>query len=509
MRIDIATRRNVIPHIYSYMIYSDGSGYYARNGLTGSVEYFDVNATNVIQHAINRVCGGGGRVFIRSGTYPVSGIVIQGCNDVEVVGEGWSTKLIANGPDVVVIKIGDRTDATKASKRIRVADLYIDGSAQQTETSEPEFVDRRFGIEVAGSDTREVVIENCYIYNTGSDSIYGYFPGHTIVRNNVVIDTRGYWAAIHVHAGDHRFYVLGNMVIGSAVGGIRHGRIIAYNYLDYCGNVGKPVIDGGDWTAAIVGNYIINARWKGITTITFGQFRNVVANNVIYLGQSDGIHIYTNESKIQGIETLITGNEIIDVNGSGIVVDANHVIVKGNVISFPRQHGIVLNGGEYCLISDNMIRNPSFDNHNVYNGIHLTNEAKFNRIIGNIIRAHNVHRPRYGIAESSTNENHNYIVGNYIEGPVIGAILRQGVNTIVKQNVGYPTENSGTATIPAGNTSTTVSHGLMCTPSKVFITPLRQLIGQIWVENITGTSFAIRVSEAPTVNLPVAWYAEC
>jgi hypothetical protein len=71
------------------------------------------------------------------------------------------------------------------------------------------------------------------------------------------------------------------------------------------------------------------------------------------------------------------------------------------------------------------------------------------------------------------------------------------------------TINSGVATITSGSTSTTVNHGLACTPSKVLVSPLAQPPGQIWVSNINNTSFAINVSITPTSDLPVTWYAEC
>ena len=74
---------------------------------------------------------------------------------------------------------------------------------------------------------------------------------------------------------------------------------------------------------------------------------------------------------------------------------------------------------------------------------------------------------------------------------------------------GLNTENSGQATIPANTTSITVNHRLICAPSKVLVTPLGQPPGQLWISNITSTSFNINISTAPTADLPVAWYAEC
>jgi hypothetical protein len=69
--------------------------------------------------------------------------------------------------------------------------------------------------------------------------------------------------------------------------------------------------------------------------------------------------------------------------------------------------------------------------------------------------------------------------------------------------------SKGVATIASGATSVTVNHGLVCTPSRVLITPLDQPSGNLWVSNITSTSFTINISSAPSSNLPVAWIAEC
>jgi hypothetical protein len=85
-----------------------------------------------------------------------------------------------------------------------------------------------------------------------------------------------------------------------------------------------------------------------------------------------------------------------------------------------------------------------------------------------------------------------------------------GGNYVLKIQEGdYATSKSGTATIPANATSVTINHGLICAPSKVFITPLAQPPGPIWVSNITSSQFTINTSTPPATDLPIAWYAEC
>jgi hypothetical protein len=103
--------------------------------------------------------------------------------------------------------------------------------------------------------------------------------------------------------------------------------------------------------------------------------------------------------------------------------------------------------------------------------------------------------------------NYNLIVNNYVAGNLGPGIAKYGANTKVKNNIGYVTENSGTATIPAGATSVTVAHGLAATPSKVLVTP-RANIGSVWVSARNSTHITISCSTAPTTDTIVDWYAE-
>jgi len=83
-----------------------------------------------------------------------------------------------------------------------------------------------------------------------------------------------------------------------------------------------------------------------------------------------------------------------------------------------------------------------------------------------------------------------------------------GSGHIIKDNDGFVTENSGTATISAGNTSVTVSHGLADTPSKVLVTPIGDPGDRYWVANIGASSFDIVVATAPTADIDFYWQAE-
>ena len=74
--------------------------------------------------------------------------------------------------------------------------------------------------------------------------------------------------------------------------------------------------------------------------------------------------------------------------------------------------------------------------------------------------------------------------------------------TVIKDNVGFVTENNGTATIISGTTSVDVTHGLSVTPllSSISVTPTNSMnsASKFWVSNVTSTQFRINVNTDPS-----------
>jgi len=58
--------------VASYIVFTDGSKYYAKNGSTGLIEFIDSDASNLLQSIVNAMAGRGGRIFIRSGVYNIT-----------------------------------------------------------------------------------------------------------------------------------------------------------------------------------------------------------------------------------------------------------------------------------------------------------------------------------------------------------------------------------------------------------------------------------------------------
>ena len=97
---------------------------------------------------------------------------------------------------------------------------------------------------------------------------------------------------------------------------------------------------------------------------------------------------------------------------------------------------------------------------------------------------------------------------------IIGNNLRQVTPTfrnpqlhIIEHNYGYLTENSGTATIPSGQTSVTVNHGLVGTPTIVFIEVNHDELKDYKIINKTSTQFTVEVPNAVTADRTFSWRA--
>jgi hypothetical protein len=113
---------------------------------------------------------------------------------------------------------------------------------------------------------------------------------------------------------------------------------------------------------------------------------------------------------------------------------------------------------------------------------------------------------RYALYEDE-GADQTFALDNYLSMSQVSPFFRLvGANSRFRAWGYRRTVNTGVATIPAGQTRATVSHGLVTAPSKVLITPYGNI--RVWVENITDTSFDIVTDTAPATNVPVAWYAE-
>lgn len=377
----------------------------------------------------------GGIILLKEGTFSISSPILITKSYVKIEGSGAATILKSVGNNTIM-RIGDRSDTAKNPTHVTVSDLRIDGSSQETATTAPESDDTRLGIEIAGTETEDVVVRNCYIYNTGSDGIYGYATSYALITGCVVSSVRGYWAGIHPHAV-HYWDIIGNIIHDCSTGAIRHGQVIANNFISYCG-VGYdfPAIKCADDLAAITGNRLFWSRFVGIR-LGANEIANAVIGNAILIVQN-GYGIYLGGGGKFGVHNIIAHNIISDIVKDGIYFDGTneHMIIEGNVIySTYGGHGIRF-VGNYCQIINNKLRRIGRDADNTYDGIFIAAGSTHNIIRGNYIYTDQANKPRYCINEEDNTADYNMIELNILRDYATSALNIQGANSLVRNNFG-------------------------------------------------------------------------
>jgi hypothetical protein len=388
----------------------------------------------------------------------------------------------------------------------------------------------------------DVWIEYNRIVGTGAGisvangTMQGPASGRVVVRNNF-IDTQ--WTA---YSPNDCIFVFGN------INNINPQYFIPDVIIE-----GNTALNPGDTSIEVA--EAINAVIRGNTAngpihLSYNWFNGIVENNAVYGGNkivglgawasgtspsyirntiiqgnslyNAGLSVFLNLSQLSspidiGPISILNNNILIEnvmLSGGllGIQVQSQNwsnypkVLIQGNNIRF---NNVNANNNAIAGIAYSAPQAVVDVSHNAFDFTGVTNAT---RITG--INVNNGYPAfiRNNIIKGSTQwllisyYGPYYVSHNYVDNTNVNT---GGTTVYFRRNTGYPTEASGTATISSGSTSVTVNHGLVCTPSKVLITPLAQPSGNLWVSNITSTSFTINISTAPSANLSVAWSAEC
>jgi len=348
---------------YSFLIWTDGSTYYAKDGLTGEIESGQ-NATALINSVISRLPTGG-TVFLCDGTYQIDNTIsIFDKLNINVIGESrWDTKLnLTQGSNV------DMMDITN-SNYTNIQNLYFEGNrAMQTS-----------GRGIVAYNSERVMIEGCLIYQTRQTAlyIYGSAPLGRLqpwVSDNYIANigydnsSEGIWLGsyatdAHVVNNDvgnvngsaifctsSGFLIEDNSVYSSSYGvnvfqaasGILNGNLVDNNYLDginidLCSNL---VITGN--TAKLNSYYPMNYS-SGI--YLYNSNFTVVSGN-----RAGSVGDYRNETQRYGIEEY---GQLSDYN----LITGNNAV--GNLDSVNDIYTV----GPHTLVVDNLGRYNATDNH--------------------------------------------------------------------------------------------------------------------------------------------------
>jgi len=331
----------------SYIVFTDGSKYYAKNGDSGTIEFTDTDISNLLQNAINTLYSkyGGGRIFIKRGTYyPTKTITIPDGINLIIEGEGNNTvfrytsqfnlfKHAPSNPSWTSIIVLRSFKVDRSGSGSNNTDVLVIWYAKLAMFDNIEVVDdyrTADGDEAINANNNIVAIaQNCRVFNKS----YGiWVGGHlSIARGNYVYNT----AKVGVAGAG----LLSNLALppGYSAGGVT---IIEDNICVDCGRVDEAIaVDYGpagkltEGLGIIRNNLVMSQNYSVTHPINALYVSHaVVEGNKVY-GSVVGSMLGTSPSDT-GITYLVVRNNAFNVTANNNWVRpslyAKTVIVENN-----------------------------------------------------------------------------------------------------------------------------------------------------------------------------------
>jgi hypothetical protein len=482
---------------FSYVIYKEGSTYYAKS--KNLTDYSSTNANTVLKAVgVALQTAGGGLAYLKDGEYiiPDQEAPIDNIENTVWIGESRD-KTIIRGQNTLYppfYRIGTGNVPTWSLYNLTIQ-MENDQSA----------------IYLGGS--KDCVFENCRFKRTVTPSVASFIVffddvsktrthqrlrmNHCIVEGNT--NAQDMLGSGEFYGCDMSYNSFLNSINGQ---GLACNRAVASTFSNnYFYNVGNPIgLENKCEGNVINGNRLENCL--GFLKLSFNvadeaSIGNRCCNNTIFYGDS-GIQDYA------GKYDLIEGNFIYRTKTYGIIGAFDHSVIANNQIIETNYSGtnITMNAVGYKQGGIVLNNNSNF----------TTNHA--NRIYGNVVRAL---QPAFtvptGYLDGGTSktgqpggilcDSNNLVLqihDNDVE-DTLSRIVVIGTAEMIQLNRGFVTEGAGTATIASGQTSVAVNHGLHITPvlHHILATPSNNLgnATKFWISNPTSTQFTINVNTDP------------
>lgn len=318
---------------------------------------------------------------------------------------------------------------------------------------------------------------------------------------------------------------------------VRHCKFIEVSDCDISGGTGgygsvHILYNGGE-------SVINNNRFAGVFGLGVENNNYIITNNIFDNAGVDGdlpmCWLAPDYDVIWGggipytqYSSIVAGNVFIGNDNQLNLTGTRGCVVTGNTFSFQ------VGGHVPCLLINSSpvaAYAPGFDSvgnvviGNTFTDIQWGVQLKgYSEVYGdcgctgNIIANNTFNRDKddhtyaYGVIEVGGTCDKNQIINNYFDPAGVTVLSKVGANTIVRGNIGYKTENSGTATIPNGQTHIDVTHGLAVTPTvdDITVTPTN-IMGnatKFWISGVSATEFIITVDADPGAGTATfAWKA--
>ena len=496
----------------SYIIYQEGSTYYARNGRTGAISYSSTNSSALFQSTFNGLTVGRTwkeKIIVKDSIIIPTTLLLPSYITLEIQGsliasDGLDNSLIANiagwGIDPYDAPPTRNTD-------IEICGGLIDGNKDGQ--SSP--TDGKCTIAMHGVDN--LYIHNIIMIDGWTENIRTSFADNVIITNNM----------INRSADD-----------GIAINKLTSNAIVTNNIVSFAGlgvSYGAPVgieIQDGSYNVIVANNYIYNCSSGGIQVSTHTDepichliniYNNIIDNGPV------GIAISGVSGRLAE-RIIVSANTITNTTSSGITASyLTHAEITNNFVSTNYFGLRIYYTNSYLKVSNNIFyrndlmgmyihadssyidvsQNKFIDNGNSEAGsqIGLGVYGDYNDVKNNVFedtRSGADRTQMYGIYFYSGGDNNN-VKYNLFRNQLTAHIGNDGSGNIMKYNEGYVTENLGSST--GTGAQQTIAHGLAGTPDYVFFSDIE--IGADAYQSASADATNIYVTA--TVNQDYAWNA--
>lgn len=284
-------------------------------------------------------------------------------------------------------------------------------------------------------------------------------------------------------------------ITGGAFG--HHNRVFSCLFDNSGGSAG---FGGGAWMTSSDENWFLASDFEFL-----GGASNPVDNNPIMLYDQAGLQYIVNCNFVSGSNDCI-GVRIQNTKGTKVI---------GCMFDGTSGDAVYI-AAVRCLIANNVFTGTGDNGSAGASSVHTQFGVTHTIIASNIFESsENAANLRSHIREEQIgNSGPNLIEGNTFTSltfaPTTAAVESAGNDTVVRNNLGWTTENTGTATVLSATTSIAVTHGLDITPSlgSVNVTPTNDLgtATKFWIGGATSTQFTINVDADPGVGTATfAW----
>lgn len=307
----------------SFIVFTDGTTTYAKNGSTGLIDSSNINSIIVLQYAVNA----SGKIYIKNGIYDIGSSTLEIPSNTSVIGEGWGA-IIYQSISVNAPVIANK-DRASGNTNIIIANIAANNTAPYAGSDQVVYefekctgirVTRVYGESVYDGiefcRSSDCIIEDSRFIalagNTDSSASgieFDHSDGGTYLKavNNYIQEFPN---GIALDAKQQGSLIQGNTIIDSVKYGI---------YLS------SPVVEGTTQWITIIGNYIDGTQDIDAIRIAATVHDIIISENIAVNNNLHGCRVFGSSN------VTITGN-IFSNNHDGIKIETTGANVPDNIM---------------------------------------------------------------------------------------------------------------------------------------------------------------------------------